>query len=200
MPDFTDFDFGITGLAATYFHADWTHDGTRFDVLNKAIGDGMDSRSVKALRRDARLMRDGLSSDSVGTLWDVGAAWFGIEDGPGVAHQWMDEILDFCDAWLSRNAGTQSADYFPEDGQQSADAVLHLIASVAGLPAQMATALSDCVRCCTPDLALRWLIRALQNASDRILTEDQYTELSRLAEKFGYGEFVMPSMSGLVAE
>ncbi|MFE7077387.1 hypothetical protein ACFU96_45640 [Streptomyces sp. NPDC057620] len=67
---------------------------------------------------------------------------------------------------------------------------------------QMADALAECTRSCSPDLAFRLLLRALSSAAQlpdyTTLSRGQYVQLSDLGMAFNYGEYVVSDLQYLV--
>ncbi len=72
------------------------------------------------------------------------------------------------------------------------------------LDREVADALTECVRRCTPDLAFRLLLRALPMKSASLspeylyLSEEQYARLAALGKAFHYGEYVVSDIKYLV--
>lgn len=87
-----------------------------------------------------------------------------------------------------------------EDGLAHRDAVVAEIEQLGFLTAEVRSALVDCARHCTPDLALRVLLRVLRNAPGAALPEDLYRRLEDIGSALHYGEFVVTGVEYLVAD
>ncbi|AEV88894.1 hypothetical protein ACWT_7885 [Actinoplanes sp. SE50] len=195
------FDRGITALAGTFFGPEWLHHGDRFDVLRLAYGAEADPGAVAATRQEALLMLGGLATTAVQALWQAGTrAWVGIKHAPDAGHQWMREIVAFCDEWSARHPGPSSGAEPADDGRELLTSVLALIAEVRIPDREVTDALADCARNCTPDLALRWLLQVLSVADHPLLTASQYDVVTQLAEHLKYGEYVLPDRGVIVAD
>ncbi|MEU3830570.1 hypothetical protein AB0F36_35575 [Streptomyces sp. NPDC029080] len=104
-----------------------------------------------------------------------------------------------CGARLSASAAAGSltgAD--TEDGTGCLDAVLAEIDGKRFLAADVCAALT--ARECTPDLALRLLLRAITCASDAPLTAEQYTRLEAIGAAMQYGERIVDHVKYLVEQ
>ncbi|MFF1306628.1 hypothetical protein [Streptomyces sp. NPDC058307] len=208
MRSVDDSDFGVTWLMST-FHQDWTHNGpTAAEAVGYHFWDGLDPESVVEVRRDAALLLR-LPSATIEVLWLAGTEtavpFFsggrtGVTSGTG----WMQTLTGLCDTWLSRHAGVEVAAAVPAewDGVELADTVLAEISAADFLPDEVGRALTECVRRCTPDLAFRLLLRAMEeigSTSGARLSPEHYARLTALGSELRYGEFVVPQVQHLVA-
>ncbi|MER7568413.1 hypothetical protein ACGFWE_15510 [Streptomyces sp. NPDC048523] len=200
-------DFGVTWLMGM-FHEDWTHHGpTATEAVGYHLWDELDPRSVLALRRDARLLLR-LASETIEALWLAGTAvgptfFSGGRSGVTSGTRWMETLTGLCDSWLSRHAPAAAPDEVPAgwDGTELADAVLAEIGETRFLPDEVVRALAECVRHCTPDLALRLLLRAMAQtgtAVGAVLSPEHYARLAALGSAMEYGEFVVSEVDHLV--
>ncbi|MFD8494919.1 hypothetical protein [Amycolatopsis sp. NPDC059657] len=192
---FTDFDFGITGLASQ-FHQDWSHVGGPMDVVEVGMHPGGDRSGVVALRNDVILLRDGLSSAEIENLWNASCYGFKLGDpaiGVPTGTRWMELIAERCGRRLVEHDALEVE--VPGPGHQLASAVEAEVIEV--LPADdVRAALIRCVRQCSPDLAFRLLLRII-NQRGCVLSTAQYERYIRLGEEFGYGEFVVSDIEYL---
>ncbi|MEU0210190.1 hypothetical protein [Streptomyces canus] len=201
-------DFGVTWLMSM-FHADWTHHGpTAAEAVGYHLWDELDPESVVAVRRDAALLLR-LPSATIEALWlagtEAGPSFFsGGRTGVTSGTRWMETLTGLCDTWLSRHAGGDVAAAVPAewDGVELADTVLAEIKAADFLPDEVGRALTECARRCTPDLAFRLLLRAMQQigtASGAALSPEHYARLAVLGSALRYGEFVVSEVQHLVA-
>lgn len=194
-----DFDFGVSWVMG-FFHQDWIHDGpTAADVVAKHLAAEVDDE-VLAVRRDARALADRLPSETIEVLWTAGAQYM-----PGFARtsgsEWTRTVVGLCDARLSAKPDVRpltGAD--TEDGLPYRDEVIAEIERVEFLPAEVREALVDCARHCTPDLALRVLLRAVANRPGHSLSPDQYARLEATGWAFHYGEYVVDAVRFMVEQ
>ncbi|MER6284352.1 hypothetical protein [Streptomyces sviceus] len=200
-------DFGVTWLMST-FHADWTHHGpTAVEAVEYHLWDELEPDAVVAVRRDAALLLR-LSSATIEVLWlagtEAGPSFFsGGRTGVTSGAQWAQTLTGLCDNWLSRHAGVDEAVAVPTewDGAELADTVLAEIEAAEFLPDEVGRALTECVHRCTPDLAFRLLLRAMQQtgtASSAELSPEHYARLAALGAAMRYGEFVVSEVQHLV--
>lgn len=205
----TEFTFGISWIMS-FFHQDWTLDAsTEVEAVADQFVAELEPETVLLVRRDARLLLDGLPSDRITALWegcaDEGEYFFRrgrVTDGA----EWMRRVIEVCDAWLSRRPDTPTlsgADRY--EGAELADEVLSTVEEFSGvLDREVADALAECARCCTPDLAFRLVLRALAMKSAASspeylhLSEEQYGRLEALGRAFHYGEYVVSDVRYLV--
>ncbi|MFF4310553.1 hypothetical protein ACWDFR_28925 [Streptomyces sp. 900105755] len=188
------------------FHYDWTHNGdTGAEAVRYHLVPELDPEEVLSLRRDARLLLEHLGSDMIETLWQAGTYPAGGFSDPRrgftTGAEWMKTIIGLCDDWL---AGRQNVSPLTgadaEDGTQLADAVLAEIDQARFLPDRVRQALAECARRCTPDLALRLLLRAIPQSVrgfDLPLTPERYARLEELGSALHYGEFVVSEVRHL---
>ncbi|MFB4262576.1 hypothetical protein [Nonomuraea sp. GTA35] len=203
MQRFTEDDFGITWLM-TKFHADWTNNAdSAIGAVRHTLWRGLDSRYVISVRRDATLLLEGLSSESIEQLWRSGveaANFFGHRVPSGSL--WMQMLIDECDAWLQRRSITPPGSLDPIDQEAGAGhtgAILTELSEAAGaIGADLADRLTRCVHHCTPDLAFRVLLRTLVVKGEPI-SRGQYERFTRIGEALHYGEFVVSITEHLVA-
>ncbi|MGV9561993.1 hypothetical protein [Streptomyces sp. NPDC003480] len=208
MQRFTESDFGLTWLMSM-FHYDWTHNGeTGAEAVRYHLGAELDPEEVLCLRRDAQLLLDRLDPGTIETLWQAGTYPEGTFCDPRrgftSGDEWMATIIRLCDAWLSgkRNIRPLSgAD--TEDGAKVADTVLAEIGQARFLPDGIRHALDECVRCCTPDLAFRLLLRAIPGSVKGFelpLSPEQYARLEKLGSALHYGPYVVSEVKHLVTD
>ncbi|MFC8434719.1 hypothetical protein [Streptomyces sp. NPDC057253] len=200
MQRFTEFDFGVPWVMA-FFHQDWTHEAdTPAKLVARHLPDGAGEYAL-AVRRDARALLDGLPSRTLEVLWDAGTQYgMGWRQTTGAG--WTQTVVDVCDTWLS----AQEQPPRPLTGADTEDGLAHLgavvaeIEGMAFLTAEVRRALADCARACTPDLALRILLRVIEYDSDASLSREQYKRLEDIGSALHYGEFVVPSVEFLIAD
>ncbi|WP_069765371.1 hypothetical protein [Streptomyces sp. LUP47B] len=191
------------------FHADWTHNGpTAADAVGYHLWDELDPENVVAVRRDAALLLR-LPPATIEVLWlagtETGPSFFsGGRTGVTSGTRWMETLTGLCDSWLSRHAGVEVAAAVPAewDGVELTDTVLAEISAADFLPDEVGRALTECVRRCTPDLAFRLLLRAMEEigtAVGAVLSPEHYARLAALGSAMEYGEFVVPQVQHLVA-
>ncbi|MFF4310555.1 hypothetical protein [Streptomyces sp. NPDC001507] len=196
---FSDFDFGVSWVMS-FFHQDWTYDGpTAADVVAKHLGVDVDDE-VLAVRRDAQLLAEHLPSETIEVLWTAGAQYMPSFEGTGTTgSEWTRRVVGLCDARLSAKTDVRpltGAD--TEDGLAHRDAVVAEIERVEFLPAEVRAALVDCAHRCTPDLALRVLLRAIVNTPYNSLSPDQYARLEAIGSALHYGEYVVDAVKFMV--
>ncbi|MER7836695.1 contact-dependent growth inhibition system immunity protein [Streptomyces sp. NPDC096040] len=197
MRRFSDFDFGVSWVMAL-FHQDWMYKGpTAADLVAKHLAAEADGE-VLAVRRDARTLLDNLPSETLEVLWRAGAEYI-----PGfvgtTGSEWTRTVVGLCDAQLSARPDVRplmGAD--TEDGLAHRDAVVAEIERVEFLPAEVREALVDCACHCTPDLALRILVRAVWNTPRQSLSADQYARLEAIGAALHYGEYVVDAVKFMV--
>ncbi|WP_143047060.1 hypothetical protein [Amycolatopsis xylanica] len=193
--EFTDFDFGITGLASQ-FHQDWGHVGGPMDVVEVGMHPDGDRSGVFALRDDAVLLRDRLSSAEIENLWNASCYGFKLGDPAApvpTGTRWMELIAERCDRRLAGHDAPEVE--IPGPGRQFASAVE--VEATEVLPADdVRAALIRCVRQCSPNLAFRFLLRVIGERGYK-LSAAQYERYVRLGEQFGYGEFVVSDIKYL---
>ncbi|MBX7551194.1 hypothetical protein K1Y78_24895 [Streptomyces sp. tea 10] len=206
MKRFDESDFGLTWLT-TMFHQDWTHNGaTGAEAVRYHLAPDLEPEAVLLIRRDAQVLLDNLDSATIETLWQAATDPEGdFSDPPrgftsGTA--WMESLVQLCDDWLaiapviSPLTGSDA-----DDGADMADEVLAEIDHTRILPDAIRKALALCASRCTPDLALRLLLRAICEIGIRsgtALSQDQYTRLQALGSALHYGEFLVAEVEPLV--
>lgn len=198
-PRFTPFDFGVSEVMGL-FHQDWTHDGdTAPDVVARYLDINPEHRLALAVRRDARILGR-LPSPTLEVLWEAAAECLPPIDRLGGGAGWTRRVVDLCDARLARTTMRELRGADAEDGTACLDAVVAEIEQVPFLTAEVRSALTDCARHCTPDLALRILLRAMTNVPRASLPAAQYTRLEALGSAMRYGEYVIDKVSFLGEE
>ncbi|MGW3953034.1 hypothetical protein ACWEKM_19435 [Streptomyces sp. NPDC004752] len=199
----SEFMFGIPWVAS-FFHQDWSSEAaTPALVIAGQFTEDLAPVHVALVRRDAQRLLGGLSSDQNTALWkgcaETGPYFFRpgrMSDGA----QWMRQVLDVCDTWLSEQSGQahlREGDLY--DGLELADRVLAAIREHRPyLSSDVGDALEEAVGSCTPELAFRLLLCALPNASRSpryfSITNEQYLSLVQLATAFDYGEYVLSGL------
>ncbi|MFE3030060.1 hypothetical protein ACFXKY_00220 [Streptomyces canus] len=199
MQRFTEFDFGVPWVMS-FFHQDWSYEAdTAAELVARRLPDEA-GENVLAVRRDARTLLDGLPSQTLEVLWTAGSQ-YGPSFRQTTGAEWTRTVVAVCDTWLSARAEEP-----PLTGADTEDGLAHLgavVAEIEGmgfLTAEVRRALADCARACTPDLALRILLRVIEYASDASLSREQYKRLEDIGSALHYGEFVVPSVEFLIAE
>ncbi|NEA49969.1 hypothetical protein [Streptomyces sp. SID10815] len=200
MARFDPFDFGVTNVMGL-FHQDWIYDGdTAADVVAKYLAQSQDEE-VLAVRRDARLLAV-LPSATLEVLWEAGSQYMPAFHLVGGGAEWTHTVAGLCEARLSAGAEVHAltgAD--AEEGAACLDAVVAEIEAVRLLPAEVRSALTECARRCSPDLAFRVLLRAVRCASPEVsLTPAQYARMEAIGSALQYGEFVVDTVEYLVEE
>lgn len=205
-----DADFGITNLAE-YFHADWSLMGSPTEVLAHFLSPELYPSTVSALARDARILREGLSGEAIDLLWMASTEGFAkFRETIVSGRQWTDVIDERCQHWFAAHPEAVFNPVDPEPGLDHLDEVLNEIDVLAEawptvrqpwlLSAElMASALRQCALRCTPDLALRFLLRTIDRTMIS-LTRADYTRLEHLGQALSYGEFLVPSLDYLLEE
>ncbi|MFF3820340.1 hypothetical protein ACFYYD_27745 [Streptomyces bluensis] len=193
-----------------FFHQDWTLSAaTEVEAVADQFVEELEPEAVLLVRRDALLLLGNLTSDQIKVLWEGcadGGKYFFRRGRVTEGDQWMRQVIEVCDAWLSGRPEAPSlteADTY--EGNDLADQVLAALEEFSGvLDPQVADALGACVRSCTPDLAFRLLLRALvERSASRSpegvsLSVGQYARLERLGAALHYGEFVVSDVDHLV--
>ncbi|WP_053850703.1 hypothetical protein [Streptomyces sp. NRRL B-24085] len=198
MQRFTEFDFGISWVLG-FFHQDWTYEAdTPAELVARHLPEGAGEETL-AVRRDALTLLDGLPSQTLEVLWDAGTQ-YGIGFGRTTGAEWTRTVVDVCDTWLAARAQAPrpltGAD--TEDGLAHRDEVVAEIERMGFLTEEVLRALVDCAHHCTPDLALRVLLRVVAYTSGASLSEEQYKRLEGIGSALHYGEFVVKDVKFLV--
>lgn len=182
------------------FHQDWIYEGdTAADVVANNLA-RLEDEHVLSVRRDA-LVLDRLPSPTLEVLWDAGAQYMPAFGRLGGGAEWTRTVVGLCDARLSAGAEVHAltgADC--EDGIACLGAVVAEIESVRFLTAEVRTALTECARRCTPDLAFRVLLRSMTGAPGALLSAAQYSRLEAIGSALRYGEFLVDSVRYMVVE
>ncbi|WP_349307645.1 hypothetical protein [Streptomyces sp. KAU_LT] len=183
-----------------FFHQDWTLDAdSAADVVAGLLAGSVDEEAV-AVRRDAQVLCS-LPSSTLEVLWDAGAEYIPAWSFLGGGAEWTRTVVALCDARLAA-----SADVHPlsgadtEDGLTCLDAVVAEIEDARFLEGEVRTALTDCARRCTPDLAFRMLLSAIRTAPDVSLSAERYARLEVIGSALQYGEFLVDCVSHLVEQ
>ncbi|MGW4086818.1 hypothetical protein ACWEGS_27690 [Streptomyces sp. NPDC004822] len=197
MPRFTSFDFGVSWVMS-FFHQDWTlDDDSAADAVARHLAGSVVEEAL-AVRRDAQVLCS-LPSSTLEVLWDAGAEYIPAWSFLGGGAEWTRTVVALCDARLAASADVRplsGAD--TEDGLTCLDAVVAEIEDARFLEGEVRTALTDCARGCTPDLAFRVFLRAMMCASDVSLSSERYARLDAIGSSLGYGEYLVDSVSHLV--
>ncbi|WP_093906923.1 hypothetical protein [Streptomyces sp. cf386] len=199
MQRFTEFDFGVPWVMG-FFHQDWMYDGpTAADVVAKHLT-GASGEVALTVRRDARTLAVNLPSETLEVLWTAGAQYM-----PGFVRttgaEWTRTVVGLCDTRLSAHRNVRPlTGVDTEDGWSQRDAVVAEIERAEFLTAEVRDALAECARRCTPDLALRLLLRCVLSAPERALSQDQYDRLEVIGSALHYGEFVVDTVRFLVSD
>ncbi|MGY1498415.1 contact-dependent growth inhibition system immunity protein [Streptomyces sp. QTS52] len=199
MQRFTEFDFGVSWVMG-FFHQDWTYEAdTAAEVVAQHLPEGAGEEAL-AVRRDARTLVDNLPSETLEVLWTAGSQYcpgFGRTTGA----EWTRTVVGVCDTWLSEQSEVRpltGAD--TEDGLTHRDAVVAEIEAMGFLAAEVRRALVDCAHHCTPDLALRVLLRVAVDTPGASLSDDRYKRLESIGSALHYGEFLVEDVKFLVAD
>ncbi|MEU3981698.1 hypothetical protein AB0F77_16605 [Streptomyces sp. NPDC026672] len=198
--------FGLPWLMS-FFHQDAHHTGsTPAAIVTYHFVEELDPEEVLLVRRDAQQLADGLDADENAAVWkscaDSGPTFYQVA-GAEDASAWMRQVVDLCDAWLSRRTPPRHlppADQY--DGPELAGQVTALLREVRHhLAPKMADTLEKTVGSCTPDLAFRLLVHALPNARQvshrAAITAEQYTSFVELAAAFDYGEYALSDLDAV---
>ncbi|MEU9247376.1 contact-dependent growth inhibition system immunity protein [Streptomyces sp. NPDC048385] len=199
MQRFTDFDFGVSCVMAL-FHQDWMYNGpTAADLVAKHLA-AEPVEEVLAVRRDAWTLLENLPSEALEVLWTAGAEYIPAFVGT-TGSEWTRTVVGLCDAQLAARPDVRpltGAD--TEDGFAHRDAVIAEIERVEFLSAEVRAALVGCARKCTPDLALRVLVRVVWNTPRQLLSADQYARLEAIGSALHYGEYVVDAVKFMVEQ
>lgn len=202
----TGMDFALTCLMSQ-FHEDWGFGGTKEAVVDREIWNSDDPRAVGALRRDALLLECQLESGEIEALWNAGACV--VPFGPGGfapnGRSWMETIVARCDDWFAQKSLSPNEHPDPAPGFALVDRVVDEIWALDATPTRdgsphalgdgVAPTLVRCARQCTPDLAMRLLLRVARRIQG--ISREQYARLQQLGEELEYGEFVVSSIEFL---
>jgi hypothetical protein len=195
---FTEFDFGVSWVMS-FFHQDWTYEADNAaELVARHLPEGACEYAL-AVRRDARTLLDGLPSQTLEVLWTAGSQ-YGPSFRQTTGAEWTRTVVDVCDTWLSARAEPPpltGAD--TDDGLAHRDTVVAEIERMLFLTAEVRRALVDCAHECTPDLALRVLLRVVEHAPGASLSEEQYKRLEGIGSALHYGEFVVQNVEFLVS-
>ncbi|MFJ3631356.1 hypothetical protein [Streptomyces sp. NPDC090112] len=199
MSRFTDDNFGLTWLMSS-FHADWSsYAESEAEAVEKSLWDGLDPRHVMLLRRDAVRLLERLPAASVERLWESGvevSEFFGRRVQSG--EQWMRLIIQRCDAWLLRGECVSLSEVDQDDGFGNSDTVLNELGrSIDILGSDLVSDLEKCARYCSPDLAFRFLLQALECRGEKI-ARPRYERLEGIGSVLRYGEFLVSKLDYLV--
>jgi len=205
---FTEDDFGVTHLAAL-FHQDWRAEGTDWGLVESYIGE-MPIPYVRALAEDALLLTDRGTPDVVATLWESATGSNHRLDRHAVA-AWFGRIASVSESRLMGSDQSEmrsSSEYMYGElrdkvvleiariGRRLDDAVeKNSWAKISGV----AASLKSCAADISPELAIRFLLRALMEYSCNIRTAE-YAMLVDFGRDFSYGEFVVSRVKYLVSE
>ncbi|WP_181801503.1 hypothetical protein [Streptomyces shenzhenensis] len=199
MPRFTEFNFGVSWVMG-FFHQDGSHDGdTPVEIVANNLAKNGDEEAL-AVRRDAQILGN-LPSETLEVLWEAGAEYMPSFELVGTGAEWTRTVIGLCDARLSAKADVRpltGAD--TEDGLPYRDAVVAEIERVEFLPTEVREALVDCARRCTPDLALRVLLRCIVKTPYNVLSPDQYARLEAIGSALHYGEYVVDAVEFMVEQ
>ncbi|MFE9819734.1 hypothetical protein [Streptomyces sp. NPDC005773] len=205
----TEFTFGIPWVMS-FFHQDWKLSAsTEVEAVSGHFVEELDPESVLLVRRDARLLWEGLPAHRITAVWEgcseTGKYFFNrgrLTDGAEL----MRQVIEVCDAWLDRRPDTvtlSKADRY--EGRELTGQVRSVIEEFDDwLGQEMTEALTECVDRCTPDLAFRLLLQALPTTSATLsphylyLSKEQYARLASLGQEFQYGEYVVSDVEYLV--
>ncbi|MDX3381181.1 hypothetical protein PV682_06910 [Streptomyces niveiscabiei] len=205
----TSWDFGFSRLAGKA-HQDWRPEAAADEVHMVADADEphqSPGTSAALLLEDAlRLLRSPLPDDVITELWiAVSDAALRID-----GRDWLRLITTVCEERL-REVAPAYTPVIPPARTDLTDTVLaelREIALVVGdkaispywqpLPAANAmTALEQVIERVDPDLGFRLFLRVLWTLSVRI-TREQYQRYEAIGERFGYGEYHVNDVEGLV--
>jgi hypothetical protein len=204
MPEFSEFDFGLTAFAGQ-FHQDWRYEGTPAVMLAGCLTT-IDPRDVGVLRDDARLALAGLPAEQVEALWVAGTSNFGFGPHHPEATSgpvWLETIIGGGDRWFAERGGVPPKRRPPELVDEVAAQIVPIIKAPGGRwgypPAdEISAALLACARHCSADLAFRFLMRSIIQQGAVTLTTAQFDGLRRLSDRFDYGEYIVGDAEYLV--
>ncbi|MFG3254531.1 hypothetical protein [Streptomyces sp. NPDC048172] len=171
------------------------------DNLKAALAGDSDPRDVQVLRRDVVALAETMDVADIETLWTwsvEGGFRFGLRISSG--QEWMRIIAGECTSWLSTRGEEELSAEDLDPGRDHVDEALGEISSLArtGFDESVISALSRCVRQCSPELGIRFLLRAV-SATGTDIGREQYERLLRLGDAFRYGRFVVPEVEGLIS-
>ncbi|MFJ7588307.1 hypothetical protein ACIQZO_13165 [Streptomyces sp. NPDC097617] len=209
--DWVDFDFGITGLGAS-FHGDWylTADDA-LDHVRAYLGAEGDPAGLVLLIEDILLLRDSaLTGDELNLLWRAtDPSGGGSPEIRGAERAWIEQLLGAVTT-LARGRGASDQDCTAHPGcvpdgrtvaasqhrRLTAD-VLELIdlldqgRSDLHMPlAPTQEALRRCALTVCSELAFRFLLNALYQSWAQ-LSLKSYGRIERLGTAFQYGPYVV---------
>ncbi|MEG3630712.1 hypothetical protein [Streptomyces poriticola] len=221
--DWVVFDFGVTGLGAS-FHGDWVlYSGTALEHALTHLGGSdpePDPERVLLLIEDVLRLRDsGLSGEDLSALWRAtGTPMDGQPEIGGREHAALDRLLAMAVPLArARGASRERVTTYPScvpDGASPA-AVEHRrrtadIVSLAGLlgregpegadlrPAATRRAVVRCAETVCAELAFRFLLCAVGSFAVP-LSPASYARLEEVAAAFGYGPHIVDAVEYLVA-
>ena len=224
MARFTDFDFGLTGLAGQ-FHQDWTYAGSVDDIAllqltveePNADAEFDAKREAAAIVDDvARLTGSALTDEQIALLWTAATEGNYRFNAGETGRDLLRRIGSTCSQW-QRVHGEVKPEYEP--GWHSPGATARVREAIngaslsfpehsrfdwifgsddsEGIIAALREALDLSARSASPELAFRLLLRVhlgLLLPVDRASWE----RYQRLADEFSYGEFLRSSLEFLV--
>ncbi|MBW8801019.1 MAG: hypothetical protein JF597_47965 [Streptomyces sp.] len=203
---YSEFMFGLPWLTE-FFHQDAYLVGpTPADVVTYHLS-GLSPEGVMLVRRDAQRLADGLQAAQIEAIWESCT-----ETGPYLyplaqvadGKAWMRQIVQLCDIRLS--AETVQTELSPTDLLDRPELASEVLTVVREYQSRLGSDVSDAllvaVASCTADLAFRFLLRALPQASRAphqfTITSTQYTSLKQLAAAFDYGEYALSDLDVLI--
>ncbi|NDZ80397.1 hypothetical protein G3I19_18065 [Streptomyces sp. SID10853] len=200
MKRFTEFDFGLTWIM-DFFHQDWSdYAASAAAAVQNQLVDELDPNRVLSLRRDAQLLLDKLTSDTIEILWRTGssAEYFFRSDSCSTVEsgsEWLATIIRICDSWLSGRDVPELSGADTEDGYDLTEEVLAEIQVAGYLESKVRSALTDCVRYCTPDLGFRILLKMVAlHCRGSVLSSAQYARFEQIGSALHYGQFVVEAV------
>ncbi|MFC1431619.1 hypothetical protein ACEZDB_13295 [Streptacidiphilus sp. N1-3] len=218
MPErFSEFDFGVTGLAAL-FHEDWSHFGAPEDVVAAYLSPGDEPCAGELLRKEAAALESdltalgdsGLDDRQIRMLWTAATGGnFRFRDTESGRDLLL--LLNMgCRGWQQLH-GVASVDTNP--GWNTESLVHDLGQAVAGaeldLPdyypldrqemdsMELRKCLLICSRTASVELAFRLLLR-IQLANFMPIHQKSWAAYQRISRSLSLGEYVLSGLDFLV--
>ncbi|GAB3938469.1 hypothetical protein GCM10029976_053000 [Kribbella albertanoniae] len=195
---FTEADFGVTHLASL-FHQDWRTGGSDRELVSGYVNE-MPIPYVRALGEDALALVASGPPAMVATLWEC-ATGSNHRVGVDAALAWFQSIVSISEIRLAGVGQPQIESVDRPDDELRERVIREIDQIVPSLDDAIqenawkeipgvVKSLRFCATVVSPDLAFRFLLRAVMEYSCRI-EPAQYARLVELGRDFGYGEFVV---------